>query len=137
MNASSRQPWIRAAFLAGVAYFLVGKAFTLPADHVQAWRIAAWIVSFAIYAAHIGYEHFRLRSSARSTALHVAVGVAIGGFALAAAGLIRSLSGTSSLRPVWLLALVLWPVFTAIPAFLGALVAGTVLRRFQHHPGAQ
>jgi hypothetical protein len=137
VNASSRQPWIRAAFLAGVYYFLVGRSFTLPASHVHAWRIAAWIVSFAVYAAHIWYEHFRLRNSARSTALHVAVGVAIGGFALAAAGLIRSLSGTSSFRPVWLLALVLWPAFTAVPAFFGALVAGAVLPRRPEHTGAE
>jgi NADH-quinone oxidoreductase subunit M len=30
----------------------------------------------------------------------------------------------------WLLALVVWPAVTGIPAFLGALVAGAVLTRF-------
>jgi hypothetical protein len=39
------------------------------------------------------------------------------------------LSHTATIRLVWFLALVMWPVVTAIPAFLGALVAGTVLPR--------
>ena len=124
------------ALLVGVVYFLVGKLFTLPAGHVQGWRLAAWIVSFAVYAAHIWYEHYRLRNPARSLALHVAVAVAIGGFLLAAAGMIHHLSSASTFRPVWLLALVLWPAFTAVPAFLGALVAGVVLRRISEHSSA-
>src|SRR5450759_888224 len=33
--------------------------FALPADHVHAWRLAAWMVSGVAYAAHIGYEHFK------------------------------------------------------------------------------
>jgi hypothetical protein len=137
VNASRRQPWIRAALLVGVVYFVVGRLFTLPASHVQAWRLGAWIVSFVAYGAHIGYEHIRLRNPARSLALHVAVAVAIGGFLLAAAGMIHHLSSASTFRPVWVLALVLWPAFTAVPAFLGALVAGAVLRRFPDHTGAE
>lgn len=129
MDASRRQPWLRAALLVGVAYFLIGRGFTLPADHVQVWRLAAWIVSGVAYAMHIGYEHFRLRNSPRLAALHVAVAVAIGALALAVAGMIHSLSTTSAIRPVWLLALVIWPAVTAIPAFLVAFAAGAVLRR--------
>jgi hypothetical protein len=127
VNAPRRQEWIRAAILVGAGYFVVGKLFALPADHVQAWRLAAWLVSGLLYAAHIRYEHFTLRSSPRFAALHVAVGVAIGAFALAVAGMIHSLSATSAIRPAWLLALVLWPAFTAVPAFLGAFVIGSVL----------
>ena len=129
MDASRRQAWVRAALLLGLVYFLVGRGFTLPANNVGAWRVAAWMVCAIAYAAHIGYEHFRLRNSPRSGALHVAVGVAIGGFALAVAGMMHSLSTTSSIRPTWLLALVLFPAVTAIPAFLGALVAAALLRR--------
>ena len=123
------QPWVRAALLLGAVYFVVGKLFALPTDHVHAWRLAAWIVSAVAYAAHIGYEHFRLRNATGSMALHVAVGVAIGAFALAVAGMIHSLSTAAGIRPVWLLALVLWPAVTALPALLGALVAGALLSR--------
>ena len=130
MDASRRQAWVRAALLLGVIYFLVGRLFALPANHLRVWRLAAWMVSGGAYAAHIGYEHFRLRNSPRLTALHVAVAVAIGAFALAVAGMIHSLSTASAIQPTWLLALVIWPAVTAVPAFLGALVAGTMLRYF-------
>jgi hypothetical protein len=127
MDASRRQAWVRAALLLGVVYFLIGRVFALPADHVHAWRLAAWMVSGCAYAAHIWYEHFRLRTSPRLTAVHVAVAVAIGAFALAVAGMIHSLSTASAIRPAWLLAIVIWPAMTALPAFLGALAAGTML----------
>lgn len=117
------------ALLVGAVYFLIGKLFALPGEHAHAWRIAAWLVSAVVYAAHIGFEHFRLRNSPRVTAAHVALAVAIGAMALAFAGMIHSLSRSSTIRPVWFLALVIWPVATALPAFLGALVAAAVLPR--------
>jgi hypothetical protein len=129
MDTPRSQAWVRAALLLGLFYFLVGRVFAAPTSHVHAWRLAAWLVSGAAYAAHIAYEHFRLRSSPRVTALHVAMGVAIGAFALAVAGMIHSLSAASSIRPAWLLALVVWPAATAVPAFLGALMAGAILQR--------
>lgn len=136
VNASHRRAWVRAALLLGVVYFLIGRLFALPGSHVHAWRLAAWMVSGVAYAAHIGYEHFRLRSSLKVTALHVAVAVAIGALALAVAGMIHSLSTGSALRPAWLLAMVIWPAVTAVPAFLGALVAGAALRRLPRSANA-
>ncbi len=129
--------WVRAALLLGLVYFVIGRAFTLPANQVHLWRLAAWIVSGGAYAAHIWYEHFRLRNSPRVAALHVAVGVAIGALALAVAGMIHSLSTTSAIRPTWLLALVIWPAVTAVPAFLGALVATIVLLRLPRSADAE
>ena len=128
------QPWIRAALLAGAAYFFIGRVFALPAHDVRLWRFAAWVVSGVVYATHIGYERYRLRTSPGPGALHVAVAVAIGAFLLAVAGMVHSIATASTLRPVWLLALVLWPVITAAPAFVGALVAGTVLARVARRP---
>jgi hypothetical protein len=93
------------------------------------WRLSAWLVCAAAYAAHIGYEHFRLRHSPYATASHAALAVAIGAFGLAAAGALHSLLDTSTIRPAWLLAFVAWPVITAVPAFVVALVAATVLAR--------
>ena len=129
MNASVRRGWVPAALLVGVAYFIIGRGFTLPANHVQAWRLAAWLFSCAAYGAHIWYEHFRLREAPRSTALHAAVAVAIGAIGLALAGMIHSLSTGAALRPAWLLALVLWPAITAVPAFLVAFAVAAVLGR--------
>lgn len=137
MDTSRRHAWLRAALLVGAAYFLIGRVFALPSDNVRVTRLAAWMLSGLAYAAHIGYEHFRLHSAPRLTALHVATAVAIGGFALAVAGMIHSLSTTSSIRPAWLLALVLWPAITAVPAFLGAIVVGAVLTRISRSAGAE
>jgi hypothetical protein len=123
------QAWVRAALLAGIVYFLIGRVFAFPTNEVRLWRLAAWGVCGVVYATHIGYEHYRLRNRPGMSALHVAVAVAIGAFLLAVAGMILSLSTASGIRPSWLLALVLWPAVTSAPALVGALVAGTVLAR--------
>jgi len=137
MNALRRKAWLLPALLFGVAYFLIGRVFALPTDHVQAWRIAAWLVSGVAYAAHIGFEHFKLRNPPRLIAWHAALAVAAGAVALAVAGMIHSLSTAPAIRPAWLLALVIWPAVTAIPAFLGAFVAGTMLRRLPRRADAE
>jgi len=129
VNSSRHQPWIPAALLLGALYVIVGRVFAVPATHVQEWRLAAWLVCGVAFAAHIAYEHFSLRHSPLLVAWHAAVAVAIGAFLLAVAGMFHSLWTTAALRPVWFLALVLWPAFTAVPAFLVALVAGLILAR--------
>jgi hypothetical protein len=121
--------WARAALLAGIAYLIIGRVFAWPTDHVRAWRLAAWVVSGAVFATHIGYEQLRWRHSPLTTALHASLAVAIGAFGLAVAGALNSLRATSAIQPLWLLALVAWPAATALPAFLVALVASAVLAR--------
>jgi hypothetical protein len=124
--------WVIAALLVGLAYFVIGRAFAGPTTHVQFWRLAAWVVSGVAYAAQIGYEHFALRSSPRALAFHAAAAAAVGAFALAVAGFLHSLAGTPATH-LWLLALIVWPVVTAIPAFVVALVVALVLRRSESH----
>ncbi len=130
MDASGRQTWVRAALLVGVVYFLIGRVFALPSDHVRGWRLAAWIVSGVVYAAHIGYEHFRLNNSPRATALHAAMAVAVGAFLLAVAATAHAVMVPSH-APYWrfLLALAVWPIVTALPAFIFALPVAAVLAR--------
>jgi hypothetical protein len=115
----------------GLVYAFVGIVFALPAIHVEVWRLAAWVVSAVAYAAHICYEHFRLRNATRLAALHVALAVALGAFGVAASANIHSLrlGSANEHRHLLLLALGLWPVITALPAFLFALGAGWVLAR--------
>jgi hypothetical protein len=126
MDGSRSKPWALAALVAGVAYFVVGKVFALPPDHLRAWRLAAWAVSAVVYAVHIAYEHFRLRSSALVTSLHVALAAALGGFLLAVAGMVNSLRLEPTIKPLWLVALVAWPLITGVPACLVALVGLTL-----------
>jgi hypothetical protein len=134
MDAFRRKPWVRAAILLGIVYAVVGIVFAALAnpavsDQVRfMWRLAAWASSAAAYAAHIGYEHFRLRDSPRATALHAAMAVALGAFLLAVSATVHAVM-VASHASYWrfLLALVVWPIVTALPAFLVALVAGAVL----------
>jgi hypothetical protein len=117
--------------LAGVAYLLIGRLFVIPTTHVQAWRLAAWLLSGVVIALHIGHEHFRLGHTPRVTAAHAALAVAIGAFALAVTAMVRSMWITAAIRPVWLLALLIWPLATAVPALLVAFVAAAVLARIR------
>jgi len=114
--------------LAGTLYLIIGVGFApLSVPSVFFWRRAAWVISGVIYAAHIGFEPFRIGSSPRSTALHVALGAAIGGLGLAAAAIVHSLlTGTGNLR-LLRFALVVWPLITGIPAFLAAFILSAVL----------
>ena len=133
MNVSSRS-WVRALLLVAVAYAAIGIVFAalaVDANHVRVWRLAAWLASAVVAAAHMWYEQYRLGSSPRPTALHAAGAVALGAFGLALAANVHWLvSGTHGQRPP-LLALPVWPVVTALPAFLAALAIAAVLARFR------
>lgn len=134
---------IRVMFLAGVAYVVIGVGFSLLDDspdptQVLLWRLGAWIASAAVAVAQIAYEHYRLGSTPRPLALRAAGAVALGALGLAVAANVHAfVAGTP--RPVSLLAaLVAWPVMTALPAFVAALIAAFALRRVspraQHVP---
>jgi hypothetical protein len=118
----------------GVAYSIVGivsSALAGAAGSEQTrvfWRVAAWAVRGVLYAAHIRYEHFRLGNSPGSIALHVAMAVAVGAFGLAAAATVHSLM-SAEYRPAYVVALVAWPVITALPALVIALALSATLAR--------
>jgi hypothetical protein len=117
--------------LVAVAYAVIGIGFGVlaNANHARLWRLAAWVASAGVAAAHIGYEHYRLGGSPRRTALHAAGAVALGAFGLALAANVQWLfAETHGQRPP-LVALPVWPVITAIPAFLAALAVAAVLAR--------
>ena len=117
--------------LVAVAYVVIGIAFSVlaSAHHVRLWRLAAWVASAVVATVHIGYEHQR-GSSPRATALHAAGAVALGAFGLALAANVHWLFAATRGARSPLLALLVWPVITAIPALLAALVVAAVLARF-------
>jgi len=138
MNASDRRPWVLRAILLGVVYLVVGLVFGALANSSASqhgrflWRLAAWVASAAVYAAHIGYEHFRLANPPRTTALHAAAAAAVGAFVLAAAANVHGVWVAASHQRLLRLSLVAWPALVALPAFVVALVAAfglAVIRR--------
>lgn len=140
MGPSSRPRWLRAALLFGVLYLLAGLAFgelsARASTHrmVVAWRLAAWVVSGAAFATHIGYEQVRLRTSPATTALHAAFGAALGAFGLAVAMNVHA-RDVSSNRGMRVLSLALWPSMTAAGAFVVALAMAAVLARVRRSAG--
>lgn len=135
LRASPNQRWFPTAMLFAIVYPVVGIAFAFPANSAAseirfAWRLAAWLVCAAAFAAHVAHEHFRARNAPTRAALHAAVAVASGAFLLAVWVNVHAHWAASSqphsLAP---LALVLFPVVTGVPAFVVALVAVAVLAR--------
>jgi len=131
--------------LLGVVYLVAGIAFGALAGgsaSIQmrtAWRLAAWLTSAAAFVAHIWDEQFRLRNSTFATAMHAALGAALGAFALAVAANLHAQWAASGNRRLLALALALWPALTAVPAFLVALGVAAGLartRRSEEHTPA-
>jgi hypothetical protein len=135
MDESAHSQWARLAFLFGLVYLAVGLVFAAlsgAAGSTQgrtAWRLAAWLVSAATFAAHIRYEFVRLHSPPVRTAWRAAAAVALGAFGLALAAIIRTHLVAATPRPALWLSLLIWPVMLAIPAFLVALAATALLAR--------
>ena len=134
MDASDRRSWVRAMMLVAVTYVVIGIGFAAlarspDADRARLWRLAAWLASAAVAAAHLMYEHYRLRESPRPVALHAAGAVGLGAFGLAVAANVHWLFAGRPGQHAPLLALPIWPVVTAVPAFLGALAVAAVLAR--------
>jgi disulfide bond formation protein DsbB len=135
---------VRAVLLVAAVYAAAGLVFGALAGDADsqrariAWRWAAWAVSAAAFGAQIVYEQLRLRRSPTSTARDVAAAVALGAFALAvAANVHRLMTPTSDARAhatALGLSLALWPLITAIPAFVVALAAAALVARAARGP---
>ena len=121
--------------LVGLLYTVVGfgtgeMARTTPSVRAgNAWRLAGWVLSFVVFAAHLVYERRRRSKPTTTAAWHVAVAVGVGAFVLAIVGPVRSHWGAADFGRAALLSLLLWPIVTGVPAFLVALLAGSVLGR--------
>jgi hypothetical protein len=125
--------WVRVAIWLALVYVGVGLffgqlAFRATSEESRiAYRRAAWVVSAAAFAGHVAYERSRRSAAPSAAALRAASAAAMGACGLAVAALVRALS-TGTGRPGMLaLALVAWPLLTAVPAFLVALALGSVL----------
>jgi len=128
VDRTDRRSWLVTAVLLGGLYCAVGVIFQGPV----AWRLGAWVICGAAYVVHLTHEHFRLRNSPPTAALHSATAAGLGAFGLAvAAALHRAFSAPSGADfRLYALALVAWPLITSLPAFIVALVVSHLLSRF-------
>ena len=126
----------RIVFLLGGFYLAVGIAFGELAgraashDALIGWRRGAWLVSAFAFATHVLYERVSRRSSPKVAAIHAALAAALGAFGLAAAAIVHAFT-VPPRRPSLLLtlSLAIWPLMTALPAFLVGLVAALLFGR--------
>lgn len=122
------------ALLAGAAYVAIGTGTTVLAGSasslagVKAWRLAAWLLSLAVFGLHFAMERRRFDGHVR-VAVHVALGVALGALGVAALGPARAHWADASRTRLVLLSLVAWPIITGVPAFATALVGGMIVDR--------
>lgn len=135
MGESEPRPWGLAAVLVGMIYLAAGilsarLAGAASSQQVRfAWRLSAFVVSGMAFAAHVAWEHFRLRNPSHLVAWHTSAAVAFGAFALAVAANVHDLRSATGYRPRMLVALVAWPLLTSAPAFFTALALAAGLSR--------
>jgi hypothetical protein len=91
------------------------------------WRLLAWVLSAIAFAAHVWYEHFRLRSGRVTTAFHAALAVGLGALLVAGAAVIHGQATGAAHQNRRVISLVLWPILAGVPAFLVALAAAAAL----------
>lgn len=94
------------------------------------WRLTAWLTCALLFAGHIWYEHFRFSNSPRKTALYTSSAAAVGAFGLAVAANIHAQFVTSDNQTLLALSLIIWPIFTAVPAFIIVFVITSILQHF-------
>ena len=90
-----------------------------------------WLVSGVGFAAHIAYGHSCLANPPHATAMHASMAAALGAGGLAIAANVHEWVADSSYRPSMAVALVAWPLLTAVRAFDVAMVAAEVLNRWR------
>src|SRR5215468_2693045 len=136
MNIVTKHRSLFRMIFIGAMYAVIGIAFPNPATPGRSqvmWRLGAWLASAIVYASQILYEHFRLRNSPARIGLHACVPVALGAFAIAVAANIHALSTSTGNQRLLLLALAIWPIVTAAPAFVVALATAFGLSRMREN----
>jgi hypothetical protein len=129
--ARERRLWITLGV--AVFYAMVGVATSAlngadaSTTSVRITRFAAWGVSLVVFLAQVIVERTRLRVHPRSVAADAALATAIGALVLAVRAALHAVSA-GRFEERWALALVLWPLLLAMPAFVIAFGLSSMLR---------
>lgn len=136
MNARILERWWQRVASFGLVYLGlgVGSAVTsneLESAPVQASiRVGIFLVAVAVFCGHLRVELVRSAQRLGASALISSSAVALGTFLLAVYAVSLSWWDSSHVSMSLLSALLIWPVATSLPAFLAALVLGSVMVRF-------
>ena len=133
MENAGPQRWLVTALLVGALYGALSIASAALAGGAASsvlrsfWRLFAYAGAAVVFAAHFHFDHFRLHHPARTTAWHTTAAAAFGGFGIALAANLHELGSAAGYRPRMLIALVAWPLLTAVPVLVLALIAAAIL----------
>lgn len=139
--AGVRSAALRRVSVTGLAYFVTGEVFIVLAGAVTgpariAFRLAAWLISAAIFAAHVRYEYARMNNPPGATAWRAATAVAFGAFCVALVAYVRSMIASPDRHTSMVATIIAWPLLAGIPAFLVALVATVIAGKVVKRPSA-
>jgi len=140
LDAHSKEPhgrrWLWTILIIGAIYcidgIVFGKFAGLSKSHTMVfiWRLASWLTCALLFAGHIWYEYFRYSNSPRKTALYTSSAAAVGAFGLAVAANIHAQFVTSANQILLALSLIIWPILTAVPAFIIVFIITSIIQHF-------
>ncbi len=136
MSARILERWWQRAAGFGLIYLGLGVGSAvisndLDSAPVQASiRVGIFLVAVAVFYGHLRVELARSAQRLGASAMITSSAVALGTFLLAVYAVSLSWWDSSHLPTSLLSALLIWPVATSLPAFLAALVLGSVMVRF-------
>jgi vacuolar-type H+-ATPase subunit I/STV1 len=137
MNARSfRRPWQRVATF-GLVYFGLGVGSAIISNDLESApvqasiRVGIFLVAVAFFYWHFRVELGRSDERLRASALITSGALAFGTLLLAVYAVSTAWWDSSHLPTSLLSALLIWPVATSLPAFLAALVLGSVMLRIR------
>jgi hypothetical protein len=134
--------WQRVASI-GLVYLGLGVGSAVISNDLDSAPVQASIrVGILLVAVAVGYCHLRVelaRSAQRlgASALITSSAVALGTFLLAVHAVSLTWWDSSHVPTSLLSALLIWPVATSLPAFLAALILGSVMVRFHRRTKSQ
>lgn len=137
MNARFlERSWQRVASF-GLVYLGLGVGSAIISNDLESAlvqgsiRVGIFLVAIAVFYYHFRAELARSAENLRASALITSGALGFGTFLLAACAVSMAWRESSHLPTSLLAALLIWPVATSLPAFLVALVFGSVMLRFR------
>jgi hypothetical protein len=143
MNARILERWWQRVVSVGLMYLGLGVGSAVISNDLESApvqasiRVGILLVAVAVFYCHLHVELARSAQRLGASALITSSAVALGTFLLAVYAVSLSWWDSSHLPTSLLSALLIWPVATSLPAFLAALVLGSVMVRFHRRTKSQ
>jgi hypothetical protein len=143
MNARILERWWQRVVSVGLMYLGLGVGSAVISNDLESApvqasiRVGILLVAVAVFYCHLHVELARSAQRLGASALITSSAVALGTFLLAVYAVSLSWWDSSHLPTSLLSALLIWPVATSLPAFLAALILGSVMVRFHRRTKSQ